>query len=41
LTARERLLLPVEDVVQDVNRFLRVWSGYFRHGNSARPFDKI
>ncbi len=41
LTARERLLLPVEDVVQDVNRFLRGWVGYFRYGNSARPFDKI
>ena len=41
LTARERLLLPVEDVVQDVNSFLRGWVGYFRYGNSARPFDKI
>ena len=41
LTARERLLLPVEDVVQDVNVFLRGWAGYFRYGNSARPFDKI
>ena len=41
LTARERLLLPVETVVQDVNRFLRGWSGYFRYGNSARPFDRI
>jgi group II intron reverse transcriptase/maturase len=41
LTARERLLLPVEDVVQDINAFLRGWAGYFRHGNSARPFDKI
>ena len=41
LTARERLLLPVDDVVQDVNSFLRGWAGYFRYGNSARPFDKI
>ena len=41
LTARERLLLPVETVVQDVNRFLRGWAGYFRYGNSARPFDRI
>ena len=41
LTARERLLLPVETVVQDVNRFLRPSSGYFRYGNSARPFDRI
>ena len=41
LTARERMLLSVEDVVQDVNRFLRGWAGYFRYGNSARFFDKI
>ena len=30
ITDRRRLLVPVEDVVQDVNRFLRGWSGYFR-----------
>jgi len=41
LTARERLLLPVEDVVQDLNRYLRGWSGYFRYGNSARHFSLI
>ena len=41
LTARERLLLPVEEVVHDVNAFVRGWAGYFRYGNSARPFDKI
>jgi|SRR5665213_2161440 len=36
--ARRRLLVPVENIVQDVNRFLRGWTGYFRHGNSARHF---
>ena len=41
LTAHERLLLPVEDVVQDLNSFLRGWAGYFRYGNSARAFDMI
>jgi RNA-directed DNA polymerase len=41
LTDRRRLLLPVEDVVQDVNRFLRGWAGYFRYGNSTDAFDKI
>ena len=30
ITDRRRLLVPVEDVVRDVNRFLRGWSGYFR-----------
>lgn len=38
LTDRRRLLVPVEEVVQDMNRFLRGWAGYFRHGNSARHF---
>ena len=33
--------MPVEEVVQDLNRFLRGWAGYFRYGNSARHFDKI
>ena len=41
ITARERLLLPVEDIVQDLNRFLGGWAGYFRYGNSAQFFDKI
>ena len=37
LTHRGRLLVPVEQIVQDVNRFLRGWAGcYFRYGNSAR-----
>ena len=41
VTARERLLLPVEDVVQDLNGYLRGWAGYFRYGNSARHFNLI
>jgi RNA-directed DNA polymerase len=41
ITARERLLLPVEDIVQDLNGYLRGWAGYFRYGNSARHFDLI
>lgn len=41
ITARERLLLPVADIVEDLNRFLGGWVGYFRFGNSARSFDKI
>jgi RNA-directed DNA polymerase len=32
ITDRRRLLVPVDEVVQDVNRFLRGWSGYFRYG---------
>jgi RNA-directed DNA polymerase len=41
ITDRRRLLLPVDDVVQDVNRFMRGWAGYFRYGNSARQFNEI
>jgi RNA-directed DNA polymerase len=41
ITARERLQLPVEDIVQDLNGYLRGWAGYFRYGNSARHFNLI
>jgi RNA-directed DNA polymerase len=41
LTIRSRLLLPVEAVVEDLNRFLRGWAGYFRYGHSAVRFAKI
>ena len=41
ITARSRLLVPVEVIVRDLNRFLRGWAGYFRYGNSAQFFDKI
>lgn len=41
LTDRRRLHAPVEEVVQDLNRFLRGWAGYFRYGNSAVAFAKI
>ena len=41
LTVRSRLWLPVEEIVEDVNRFLRGWAAYFRYGNSARQFDSI
>ena len=41
ITDRRKLLLPVDEVVQDVNRFMRGWAGYFRYGNSARQFNEI
>ena len=41
ITDRSRLLVPVNEVVHDLNRFLRGWSGYVRYGSSARQFDKI
>ena len=41
ITDRRRLLLPVEEVVADLNRFLTGWGGYFRRGNSSRHFARI
>jgi len=41
LTKRSRLLLPVEVIVDEVNRFLRGWAAYFRYGNSAVRFEKL
>ena len=41
LTHRRRLLVATEVVVEDLNRFLRGWSGYFRYGNSASHFVEI
>jgi RNA-directed DNA polymerase len=41
LTDRSRLWLPVAEIVRDVNRVVRGWTGYFRYGNSTRHFDKI
>jgi RNA-directed DNA polymerase len=41
LTDRRLLLLPVDVLVANVNRFVRGWAAYFRFGNSARHFDKI
>jgi RNA-directed DNA polymerase len=41
LTHRSRLRLPVEWIVEDLNRFLGGWAAYFRFGNSAARFDKI
>src|ERR671934_122274 len=41
ITDRKRLLVPVQDIVAELNRFLRGWAGYFRYGNSARVLGQI
>jgi group II intron reverse transcriptase/maturase len=41
LTLRTRLLLPVDEVVKEINDYLHGFAGYFRHGNSARSFDLL
>lgn len=38
LTARSRFRIPVEQVVAEMNMFLRGWAAYFRYGNSADRF---
>ena len=35
------LARPIEAVVGSINRFLRGWGTYFRHGNSSACFDAI
>ena len=41
LTARSMIGAPVAVIIGRLNRFLTGWAGYFRHGNSARSFDKL
>ena len=41
LTVRSRLRLPVEEVVKDLNRFLRGWANYFRYGHCTDRFRTI
>ena len=41
ITGRERLLVPAEVIVTELNMFLRGWAGYFRYGNSARVLGQI
>lgn len=41
LTARARLAASPEQVIDEVNRFLRGWAGYYRYGNSAQHFEQI
>jgi RNA-directed DNA polymerase len=41
ITARSRLLVPVERIVEELNLFLRGWAGYFRFGNSALMLGQI
>jgi group II intron reverse transcriptase/maturase len=41
ITGRKWLWMPVEDIVRDLNLFLRGWANYFRYGNSARVLGQI
>ena len=40
-TDRRLLMLPVNDVVRNLNQFLVGWRSYFRHGNSTKVFHDL
>lgn len=41
LTERRRTVLPVADVVTEVNQTLRGWSGYFHYRNCSSVFSAV
>lgn len=41
LTPPHRIGLPINMVVQDLNRFLQGWVAYFRYGNSTQQFKSL
>ena len=41
VTTRTRTGIPINDVVRDLNRVLRGWSGYFHYRNSSAAFIKV
>jgi hypothetical protein len=41
LTNRHMACIPLEGTVDSLNRFLRGWGAYFRHGNSGAKFNQL
>jgi RNA-directed DNA polymerase len=41
LTDRKRNFVPIPQVIAEMNRFLKGWGGYFRHGYPREAFDKL
>jgi RNA-directed DNA polymerase len=41
LTDRKRNFIPIDQLITDVNRFLKGWGGYFRHGYPRGHFDQL
>ena len=41
ITARNQTWRPIDEVVRDMNRTLRGWSGYFHYRNSSAAFLKV
>jgi group II intron reverse transcriptase/maturase len=41
LTARRRTPVPMPHMIEEVNRVLRGWSGYFHYGNCTKVFGRV
>lgn len=41
ITAPKRGCLPILDIIEELNRYLRGWAVYFRYGLAGRAFDSI
>lgn len=41
ITARPRLRQPIEQIVKEINAFVRGFAGHFRYGNSTRSLGKL
>jgi RNA-directed DNA polymerase len=41
LTDRKRNFVPISQLIAEMNRFLKGWGGYFRHGYPRQSFDKL
>jgi RNA-directed DNA polymerase len=41
LTDRRQNFTPIDQLIAGVNRFLKGWGGYFRHGYPREHFDKV
>ncbi len=41
LTGRSRVWMELEDVIHDLNLFLKGWGNYFRTGNAAQKFRQV
>ncbi len=41
LTDRKRNFMPIPQLIGEMNRFLKGWGGYFRHGYPRKSFDQL
>ena len=41
LTGPKRCFVPIREMIDDINRWLKGWSGYFRHGYPRKCFREI